>query len=116
LAGVIKDEILAKGDVGLLKAYLMRMQARESEADLIVLAELVQSKVFLEGGEDFQGLVMDHFGLRWEREVVWILAPLIKHEDIMLSGRAREIMKGLVAKDLGDEPKEWRAWYREQNK
>ena len=116
LAGMMKDEVLANGDIGLLKAYLLRMKARDSVADLAVLAELVQAKVFQEGGEEFQGLVMDGFALRREREVVWVLAPLIKHEDVMLAGRAREIMKGLAPKDLGDEPKEWRAWYREQNK
>jgi hypothetical protein len=116
MAKVIKDKILVKGDIKLLKPYLLRMQRRQSVADLTILAEFVQSKLFLEGSKEFQELIMEQFSIRKEKEVVWILAPLLKHKDILLAWRAREIMQEFITKDLGDDPEDWRAWYKEQNK
>lgn len=115
LANVMKDEILARGDIKILKLYLHRMENRKSVADLAVLAEFVQSKTFLEGTAEFQGLILEQLFLRNENEVVWILAPLLKHKDKQLAERVRRIMRKHTVSNLGDDPPTWRAWYREQN-
>ncbi len=116
LANVMKDEILARGDIKILKPYLQRMENRKSVADLAVLAEFVQSKTFLEGIAEFQGLILEQLFLRKENEVVWILAPLLKHKDKQLAERVRRIMRKHTVSNLGDNPATWRAWYTEQNK
>ncbi len=116
LALVMKDKILAKNDIQLLKAYLERLERRQSIADILVLAEFVQSKAFLEGSVKFQEPIMRQFSLRKENEVVWILAPLLKHKDPELAERARIIMGGITHRSLGEDPADWRAWYTAQHK
>ncbi|MFT5633265.1 MAG: hypothetical protein ACI9SQ_000978 [Rubritalea sp.] len=105
----LKEKILANSDVETLKLYLKRMENRKSVADLVILAEFVHSKTFLEGSAGFQGLVMEQFFHRKEKEVVWILAPLLKHNDKQLVERARRIMKKHTSSDLGNNPATWRA-------
>jgi hypothetical protein len=117
MAKIMKDQILAKSDMQLLKPYLQRMEQRKSEADLAVLAEFVQSKAFLEGPKEFQEPIIKQFILRKEeKEVVWILAPLLKHKDKQLAERVRRIMLRHTFSNLGDDPVDWRDWYKEQNK
>ncbi|MGJ8656169.1 MAG: hypothetical protein ACSHX6_06945 [Akkermansiaceae bacterium] len=115
VAAVMKGEIIARGDINLLKPYLQRIEKRQSIADLTHLAELINSKRFTEGVEEFQELIMAQFDLRKEIEVVWILAPLIRHEEKRLAWRARLIMRGFTGADLGDDPASWRLWYEKMN-
>lgn len=111
----LKERILANGDIETLKLFLKRMENRKSLADLVILAELVQSKTFLDGKPEFQDAIMEQFALRKEKNVVWILAPLLKHKDQGLAKRARLIMQELTVYDQGDNPEDWRKWYKEQN-
>ena len=91
------------------------MENRKSVADLVILAELVHSKTFLDGSAEFQGLIMKQFAIREELEVVWILAPLLKHKDKQLAESVRGIMRKHTESNLGDNPADWRKWYKEQN-
>jgi hypothetical protein len=113
---IMKEKILANSDVETLKLYLKRMENRKSVADLVILAEFVHSKTFLEGSAEFKELIMEQFFHRKEKEVVWILAPLLKHNDKQLVERARRIMKKHTSSDLGNNPATWRAWHTEMNK
>lgn len=115
LALVMKEKILAQKDTEFLKTYLQRVEHRQSIADIVNLAEFVQSKAFLEGSKEFQEPIMRQFSLRKEKEVVWILAPLLKHKDPELAERARIIMGRITRKNLGEDPADWRAWYTAQD-
>ncbi len=111
----LKKRVVAKGEIEMLRLSIRQIERRKSAAGLAILAEYAQAKSFLDGKPEFQDLIMRQFVKREEVEVVWILAPLLKHKDPKLANRAKLIMQKHTSSDLGDDPEKWREWYREQN-
>ena len=88
-----------------------------------MLGEFLQSDLYLKGTQEIQKVILDQCAKRKENEMVWMLADSIAlsrttKEEITRADynkeRAKEIMILFTKKDLGDDPKVWKKWYRDQ--
>ena len=120
---LIRNLIKKSKDLMLLKAYMQRVERRQSVADVLVLGEFLQSDLYLKGTQEIQKVILDQCAKRKENEMVWMLADSIAlsrttKEEITRADynkeRAKEIMILFTKKDLGDDPKVWKKWYRDQ--
>lgn len=122
----LRKYIIQHNDTELLKAYMKRVERRQSLADVLSLGQFLQSGLYLKGSSEVRHIILDQCALRKEKEIVWQLAdslqlvvPEKKDEKPELISpnpkeRARAIMMKFTGKDLGDDPAVWKKWYRDQ--
>jgi len=122
----LRESIKKNNDLELLKAYMKRVEGRQSIADIPVLGEFLQSDLYLKGSAEFRDAILDQCALRKENEIVWLLADSValpKPKDgqplkDITNEHTKTIVKMVMMKftheDLGDDPKVWKKWYRDQ--
>jgi len=118
----IRKYIIKHKDEKLLAVYLKHLEKRQSVADIPTLGEFLQTDWYLNGNPKVRNLILDQCAKRDEPEVVWLLADSIllketeasKTKGLPISKRAKIIMKKFTKKDLGNDPKVWKQWYRDQ--